>query len=365
MKIDDIARLAGVSKSAVSLALNNKAGVSEATRQHILEISRQNGYIPRTFKSNKVAPKNNTLIRFIACKNVDIVTEHYESQPFFNELIHHLMSYAGEQGHTLVISSVSVQNLNKEIETLESEQSSAGILLLGTNLTADMIESVLSVHKNVVVMDTCLEQVDASIVGINNYLGGYQAGRFLLGQGYKSIGYVQSDVRIVNFIKRKQGFEAALKEGGLQLEDKLTYYMNPMSVVSQPSFKAEIEQIKANSKAEQLPEAIFCENDYMAISAIKTFQELGIKVPEEVAVMGFDNIFEAEIISPELTTIQVKKDVMAKTAMDVLLQKVNHADASHRSNQAEPSHVINDGINVQVYVNTEVIVRKSTSLKEV
>jgi LacI family transcriptional regulator len=347
VKIDDIARLAGVSKSAVSLALNNKAGVSEATRQHILEISRQNGYIPRTFKSNKVAPKNNTLIRFIACKNVDIITEHYESQPFFNELIHHLMSYAGEQGHTLVISSVSVQNLNKEIETLESEQSSAGILLLGTNLTAGMVESVLSVHKNVVVMDTCLEQVDASIVGINNYLGGYQAGRFLLAQGYKSIGYVQSDVRIVNFVKRKAGFTAALEEGGLQLEGQLTYFMNPMSVVSQPSFKAEIEGIKANAK--ELPQAIFCENDYMAISAIKTFQELGIKVPEDVAVMGFDNIFEAEIISPELTTIQVKKDVMAKTAMDVLLQKINHLDSSNHA----------DTNNVQVYVNTDVIVRKS------
>lgn len=347
VKIDDIARLAGVSKSAVSLALNNKAGVSEATRQHILEISRQNGYIPRTFKSNKIAPKNNTLIRFIACKNVDIVTEHYESQPFFNELIHHLMSYAGEQGHTLVISSVSIQNLNKEIELLESEQSSAGILLLGTNLSAELINSVLSVHKNVVVMDTCLEQVDASIVGINNYLGGYQAGKFLLAQGYKSIGYVQSDVRIVNFIKRKAGFMEALAESGLQLEDKLTYFMNPMSVVSQPSFKAEIEGIKANAK--ELPEAIFCENDYMAISAIKTFQELGIKVPEDVAVMGFDNIFEAEIISPELTTIQVKKDVMAKTAMDVLLQKINPLDSSNHA----------DASNVQVYVNTDVIVRKS------
>jgi LacI family transcriptional regulator len=87
----------------------------------------------------------------------------------------------------------------------------------------------------------------------------------------------------------------------------------------------------------------------MAISAIKTFQELGIKVPEDVAVMGFDNIFEAEIISPELTTIQVKKDVMAKTAMDVLLQKINHLDSSNHA----------DASNVQVYVNTEVIVRKS------
>lgn len=341
MKIDDIARLAGVSKSAVSLALNNKAGVSEATRQHILEISREHGYIPRTFKTNKVLPKNNTLIRFIACKNMDIVTEHYESQPFFNELIHHLMSYAGEQGHTLVISSVPIQNLKKEIELLENEQPSAGILLLGTNLTADMIESVLSVHKNVVVVDTSLEQADVSIVGINNYLGGYQAGKFLLSAGYKKIGYVQSDVRIVNFIKRKEGFVSALREEGVQLEENLTFSMNPMSVQSQESFKSGIGNVK------QLPEAIFCENDYMAISAIKTFQELGIKVPEDVAIMGFDNILEAEIISPELTTIQVKKDVMAKTAMEVLLHKMNNEDFS----------------NVQITVNTEVIVRKSCSVQ--
>ncbi|MED4957528.1 LacI family DNA-binding transcriptional regulator [Paenibacillus sp. FSL R5-0527] len=337
MKIDDIARLAGVSKAAVSLALNNKAGVSEATRQHILEISRANGYTPRTFKTHKVSAKNSSVMRFIACKNVDIVTEHYESQPFFSELIHHLTSYAGEQGHTLIISSIPIQSLKEEIQQLEHEQPSAGILLLGTNLPAQMIESVLSIHPNLVILDTCFEHIDASFVAINNYLGGYQAGKHLIALGYRSIGYIESEVRIFNFIKRKEGFMAALQEGNMDIDENLTFAMNPMSLLSQDSFKTAVENMK------HLPSVIFCENDYMAISAIKTFQELNIKVPEQVAVMGFDNIREAKVISPELTTIHVKKDIMAKTAMDMLLRKVGG-----RKDQ-----------NVQILVNTEVIERGS------
>ncbi|WP_178024948.1 substrate-binding domain-containing protein [uncultured Paenibacillus sp.] len=337
MKIDDIAKLAGVSKAAVSLALNNKAGVSEATRQHILEISEAHGYTPRTFKTTKNTPKNSSMIRFVACKNTDIITDHYESLPFFNELIHHLTTYAREQGHTLMISSIPIQNLKEEIQSLESEQPSSGILLLGTNLSAPLIEDVLSVHPHIVILDTCFEHIDASFVAINNYLGGYQAGKLLLSLGYPSIGYVESEVRILNFARRKEGFIAALREGGRGLEQELTFAMNPMSVVSQDSFKQAIGDVG------QLPSVLFCENDYMAISAIKTFQELDIKVPDQVAVMGFDNIFEAKVISPELTTIHVKKDVMAMTAMDMLLNKINDREEQH----------------VQILVNTEVVERKS------
>lgn len=113
--------------------------------------------------------------------------------------------------------------------------------------------------------------------------------------------------------------------------------MNPMSVMSQEVFK------QAVGKVEQFPSAIFCENDYMAISAIKTFQELDIKVPGQVAVMGFDNILEATVISPELTTIHVKKEVIAKTAMDISMRKISGQDEGH----------------MQISVNTEVFERKS------
>ncbi|AIQ31543.1 LacI family transcriptional regulator [Paenibacillus sp. FSL P4-0081] len=337
MKIDDIARLAGVSKAAVSLAMNNKAGVSEKTRRHILEISRANGYTPRTGKTNKIPLKNSSILRFVVCKNVDIITEHYDSLPFFNELIHHLTAYTSEQGHTLIISSIPIQNIKDGILALEDEQPSAGILMLGTNLSAQNIESILSVHQNIVFLDTFFEHIDASFVAINNYLGGYQAGEYLLSLGYQSIGYVESNVRILNFNKRKEGFLAALRKKNIEIEPENIFMMSPMSVVTQERFRNAIQETK------QLPTVIFCENDYMAISAIKTFQEFDIKVPNQIAVMGFDNILEAKVISPELTTIHVKKDLMAITALDMLLNKINTQENQY----------------VQLLVNTEVVERKS------
>lgn len=130
---------------------------------------------------------------------------------------------------------------------------------------------------------------------------------------------------------------AALEEHHLSIEDRHTFQMHPMLVMSQDSFKTAIQELT------ELPSALFCENDYMAISAIKTFQEMNIRVPEQISVMAFDNIHEAKVISPELTTIHVKKDVLAQTAVNLLTEKLNR----------------NQGHHTQVLVNTEVIERRS------
>lgn len=93
-------------------------------------------------------------------------------------------------GHTLIISSIAIQNLKGDIEALENEQPSDGILMLGTNLPAQIIESLLSIHPHMVFLDTCFEHIDASFVAINNYLGGYQAGKHLLSLGYRRDSYL-------------------------------------------------------------------------------------------------------------------------------------------------------------------------------
>ncbi|MCG7383034.1 LacI family DNA-binding transcriptional regulator [Paenibacillus sp. ACRRY] len=338
MKIDDIARLAGVSKAAVSLAFNNKPGVSEQTREHILNIAEAHGYKPRTIKPGREIQKSaNAIIRFVACKNADIVTEHYDTLPFFNELIHHITDQVKQHGNTLVISSIDIQNLQNELEVLEKEQPSAGILLLGTNLTPPMIEHIQSIHTNVVILDTCFEHVDANFVSINNTLGGYQAGKHVVNLGHRNIGYVKSNARIPNFIKREEGFRAALAEHGLSVKDALTFELSPMRVMPQEDFQQAIQQLQ------EMPTAIFCENDYMAISAIKSLQNIGIRVPEDISVMGFDNIFEAKVISPELTTVHVKKDILAKTAVKLIIDQLDHRQNS----------------GVHIYVNTEVVERRS------
>lgn len=319
MKIDDIARIANVSKSAVSLALNGKNGVSEQTREKILKIAQEHGYIPRPMmKVGQYTQSNSKLLRLVACTNAGIVTEQYESLPFFTELFNSIDKHTGSSGYSLIVSSINIDNLRDEINRLESEQQSAGLLLLGTNLTKEQIKIVSNAQPNLVVLDTCFETADTNFVVMNNFYGAYQAGEYLIKLGHEKIGYVESQTRMYNFDMRKNGFLQALSDHNLTVPKNNFFNLSPTDISSQDNFKQEIMK-RRNS----LPSALFCECDYMAISVIKTFTELSINVPNEISIIGFDNIFESKVITPELTTINVKKDRIASLAVEKLIKHIN------------------------------------------
>lgn len=344
MKIDDIAKLANVSKSAVSLALNGKIGVSQKTREKVLRIAQEHGYIPRPIiKADQYLQPNTKLLRFVACTNAGIVTEQYESLPFFMELIHNLDKHIGTSGYSLMVSSISIENLQEEISRLEQEQKSAGILLLGTNLTPEQINLVADLQPNLVVLDTCFETLNVNFVVMNNLFGAYQAGQYLMELGHHHIGYVGSNTRMYNFDMRKKGFLQALTEKDLKIGDSDDFSVSPTVISSQDAFK---EKIK--NRLDQLPTALFCEADYMAISVIKSLTELGVKVPEDISVIGFDNIFESQVITPELTTIHVKKDRIALLAVEKLIKQLEN----------------NDSDKIKLFVDTELIERNSCAVRK-
>lgn len=344
MKIDDIAKLANVSKSAVSLALNGKNGVSQKTREKVLRIAQEHGYIPRPIiKADQYFQPNTKLLRFIACTNAGIVTEQYESLPFFMELIHNLDKQIGSSGYSLLVSSISIESLQEEVSRLEQEQKSAGILLLGTNLTPEQINLVADIQPNIVVLDTCFETLDVNFVVMNNVYGAYQAGQYLMELEHQQIGYVGSNTRMYNFDMRKKGFLQALTENGLKIAESNYFSLSPTVISSQDAFKEKI-----NKRMGQLPTALFCEADYMAISVIKSLTELGIKVPEDISVIGFDNIFESQVITPELTTIHVKKDRIALLSVEKLIRQIEN----------------NDTDKIKLFVDTELIERNSCTVNK-
>jgi DNA-binding LacI/PurR family transcriptional regulator len=339
MKIDDIAKLANVSKSAVSLALNGKNGVSQETREKILRIAQEHGYIPRPIvKADQYFQSNSKLLRFVACTNEGIVTEQYESLPFFMELINNIDKQIGSSGYSLMVSSISIENLQDEISRLEKEQKSAGILLLGTNLTPEQIKLVSSIQPNLVVLDTCFETLDVNFVVMNNVYGAYQAGKYLVELGHENIGYVESQTRMYNFDMRKKGFLQAITESGVKIAEKNYFSVNPTVISSQEEFKDKIKD-----RLNQLPTALFCEADYMAISVIKSLTELGLNVPKDISIIGFDNIFESQVITPELTTIHVKKDKIALLAVEKLIREIDNKEVEK----------------IKLFVDTELIIRKS------
>lgn len=339
MKIDDIAKLANVSKSAVSLALNGKNGVSKETRDKIIKIAQEHGYIPRPIiKADQYFQTSSKLLRFVACINEGIVTEHYETMPFFTELINNIDKQIGSNGYSLIVSAISIKNLKEEIARLEQEQRSAGILLLGTNLTPEQINIVSSIQPNLVVLDTCYETLDVNFVVMNNIYGAYQAGKYLIELGHKNIGYVESTTRMYNFDMRRKGFLQALEENDLKIAEDNYFSISPTVITSQEEFK-----IKIKNQINKLPSALFCEADYMAISVIKSLSELGIQVPNDISIIGFDNIFESQVITPELTTINVKKDRIALLAVEKLIREIDN----------------NENDKIKLFVDTDLIERNS------
>ncbi|MDQ1914856.1 LacI family DNA-binding transcriptional regulator [Paenibacillus sp. GD4] len=283
MKVEEIAKLANVSKSAVSLAINGKPGVSRDTRNRILDIVRNQGYTPRSTRTEKM-PTFGNMVRFVACVHEGIVLEHYNQQPFFMELIHYLEEKCRKRGLVLLFNSVPSAEPEGKIEELEHEYESGGIILLGTNLSRENVEMIAARHQNLVVLDTCHNTLDTHFILMNNQLGTYQAVRHLVSLGHKRIGYVQSNVRMHNFNARKEGFIHALGELGLAVTEKDLFTASPTIVSPQEEFTSAIRDRNGD-----LPSAIFCECDYIAISVIKSFMRLGIRVPQDISVIGFDN----------------------------------------------------------------------------
>lgn len=310
MKIDDIARLANVSKASVSLALNNKKGISEETKRRILDIAEEHGYKPRTYVKTE---KTNKVFRFVACTSSGIITNQYESQPFFMELIKNIDQSVSSEGYSLIMSSVEVNELESRLTQLEKEQESDGIILLGTNLTTEQILIVKQIHSNLVILDTCDEVVSATFIVMNNVMGSYQATNHLISHGHTKIGYLQSTTRMFNFEEREKGFRKALSQYPEKDFDITIFPMSPTEVSSQQMFEEKLQQLH------EKPTAFIAECDYMAISAMKTFNKLNINVPEDVSIIGFDNIPEAMIVSPELTTIDVNQAEIVRSAIEQLL----------------------------------------------
>lgn len=318
LKMEDIARLAGVSKSAVSLTLSGKPGIGQDTRERILRIVQEYGY--RFKRRSGKAGTTATSLTFMVLANSGIVSDLYYQQPFFRELIHHIEERCRAKGYSLMFSTIDYDRFEHDVSIFPNEKDSVGVILLGTNLTRTQIETIAIRFPQLVVLDTCYDTLPVSFVEINNVMGAYHAGRYLCEAGHRSIGYLASDVRIHNFEERKKGFLSALQECGIHQGVEIEFCASPTIINSQNGLKVQIEDYLREGHT--LPSAIFCECDYLAISAMKTLAELGYHVPQDVSVVGFDNITESMVVSPELTTIHVEKERLAQFAVETLTNRL-------------------------------------------
>jgi Transcriptional regulators len=327
--MQDIAKLAGVSPGTVSNALNNRKGVGKETKDKILKIAEDMGY----GRTNK---EESNIIRFIIYKKQGYVVS---DTPFFSALIEGIEEECRADGFELIVSQIihKVHNEDDIIEIIKEEQI-AGVLLLSTEMDEEDLKPFEKLNIPVVLLDNYFNDVDFDQVIINNTQGAYQAVKYLVMNGHKEIGCLGSSKLIKNFVQRYEGFKDAL------LDSKLSIHYE-YEVVLEPTLDGAYKDMKEvlNDKDFKLPTVYFALNDIIAFGAIRALQERGVKIPEEVSIVGFDDMPFCEISNPRLSTIQVYKQYMGKTAVKRLIKKI----------------VDKDEIYLNMEINTKLIERDS------
>jgi LacI family transcriptional regulator len=314
IRLKDIAETANVSVATVSLALNNKKGVSEEKREEIVNIARQLGY---DFEQNLEEQAN--IIRFVIYKRHGYVVS---DTPFFSNLIEGLQRECRENDYEMVISHITKneENYQEIIDNIKND-SSSGLIILATEMYKSDLEYFAGINKPIILLDSYFKHEDYDFVLINNTSASYKATSYLINNNHRKIGYLHSSVYINNFYYREQGFREALSDNNLEYNPDYVFELEPTLEGSYKDMKALLKD-----RLNNLPTAFFADNDIIAFGALRAMKEFGLEIPEDISIIGFDDMPYSLISNPRLTTIRVFKQDIGRLAVKRLLEKINQKD---------------------------------------
>lgn len=307
----ELAARLGLSESAVSLALNDKPGVSRTTRRRVFEAARELGY-DFSKKASANMGKKGTICFAIYKKSGAVVSD----TPFFSALTDGISMGCRKQHFDCVIRYLyEDDDIDDQVYTLSTMQFS-GIVLLATEIGESTLKRFSRLNVPVVVLDAYFEKLDFNFILINNVQGAYMATEHLIKKRRTQPGYLRSDYWISNFEQRADGFYKAIRAAGMSTAKSQVLRLTP-------SQEGAYEDMKRLLNAGEKPvDCYFADNDLIAFGAVMALKEAGYRVPEDVAVVGFDDMPACEYMEPQLSTIMVPKLFMGETAAMRVIQLI-------------------------------------------
>lgn len=298
VSIRDLSRMTGFSPATISNALNHKKGVNRETAEEIFRVARETGYL----SANAV-----TKIKLVIFKKNGLIIE---DTPFFLKLMDGLEEECHRLGYEMVICQVDQRDSDyeKQVRDILGEQGSAVILL-----ATEMMDGDLEIYKNascpLVVLDHWTESMNFNAVLINNADAARMITEHLLNYGHKEVGYLRGSFRIKGFRSRFVGFQTALRKYKVPYKEEYTV---TLGTSLNGAYQDMLKYLQKNPK---LPTAYFADNDMIALGAMKALQEMGYRIPEDVSIVGFDDLPFSEISWPALTTLRVPNKEMGRMAV--------------------------------------------------
>lgn len=305
----ELAKKLGLSAAAVSMALNNKPGVSRETRQLILDEAEKAGYDFSRISSKKQTGGNIYLV--IYKKHGAVVAD----TPFFSQLSDGINEGCKEAGYKMNIRYVydDEETLQAQIEDIQYSDC-CGIILLGTEMSAGDFKPFQKLPLPLVLLDTYFETVQTNYVLINNVQGAFLATSYLIKRTNSQPGYLRSSYPIGNFEERASGFYNAIRAGGMSTSKSPVHRLTP-SIEGAFSDMMEILE-----QGEDLARCYFADNDLIAVGAMRALKAKKYRIPEDIAIVGFDNISFSNIVEPSLSTVHVPKQEMGRLAAERMVE---------------------------------------------
>ena len=336
--IYEVAKAAGVSRQTVSRVLNNRPDVSPETRKRVKEIIKQLDYQPSAIARSLSLKKTYTF---------GVVTAGLKHLGP-SRTLSGITREADELGYGLLLkelASFSANNVSPLLQWFQSYRVD-GIIWAAPEIgdNRNWLEGLLSEINIPIIFLTMKEMDGISIVAIDNYSGGRMATEHLLSLGRKNIGHIAGPLDWWESRERKRGWEDTLTSVGIQPNN----YMWVEGNWSSKSGKLAMSELQTSFPK---MDAIFVGNDQMALSVLQTACKNGIKIPDELAVIGFDGIPETEFYSPPLSTIYQNQDEVGRTAVQELIRLVD--EKLDEEQEIKPRHIT---------IKPELITRQSTNI---
>ncbi len=315
----DIAKKAGVSKSTVSRALGDDPRVNEETKKRIKQLAKDMKYQPH--KAAQALANNNTNI-------IGIVFPKFPrsiADPFFLEFLQGIGDVAVKNGYSLNLYNDDIEEKGN-LDVIFHKHNVDGVILTEPRLNDPRINYLKNEGLPFVFLGNPMGEQDVHWVETDNQIGAYKAVSYLIKSGHKKIATVTGSMDLVAGRYRLQGYKDALMENEIELESELIINAD---FTQDSAYKAAKELLNIDSDFT----AIFAANDLMALGVLKALKEVGTRVPEEIAIMGYDGIQIGEFVDPPLTTIYHSGLKMGQIAMGLLIKIL-------RAEEVEDKHIL-------------------------
>lgn len=312
--IYDVAKKAGVSISTASKALNDRKDVGDKTKEAVRIIAKELNYEPSRFARALAMRKT---------ENIGVVSGRFYrapviTNPFYSKILEGIEEVLADTDFNLVTNVVKKEQIEAmELPKIIKEKSVDGLILLG-HMPADYAEMIIDKGIPVVMIDNSYDTDKADCIVADNEGGAFNAVEQLIKLGHKKIAYMSRNGRY-SFLLRRDGYKRALIANGLPVDDNMIVFCRENQEEADDPYAWMKKVIEGDNK----PDALFMCNDINAILAINMLKDAGLKVPDDMSVVGFDNIELAGHFIPSIATVNVPKEEMGKKAVNILLDIMN------------------------------------------